>query len=97
MSYALFCAHCGEIWGRVHRGTGWYTLQRPCERHGSAAELGGSFLNRYDPFDFNETLGGFLLAHPDFARHEFRRHLEWYDANHPQLPKETPNGQQAPL
>jgi len=44
--YRYVCTGCGELWGRVELSTrgDYQILTLPCERHGTWAITGGSFL-----------------------------------------------------
>lgn len=95
MSFAFFCPGCGEVWGRVRRGQGWYVVSRWCEEHQSPSTVGGSFFQHFDwwpaaEFTFNERTGSaswglreFLRASPLLAAHEFKVHMAWADKVYP--------------
>jgi len=77
MSFALFCPHCGEIWGRVYRGEGWFSLSRPCEAHADASSIGGSFFQRYDWWPDFLRFEDWLRKFPRLLEYEAGVHLRW--------------------
>jgi hypothetical protein len=73
MSFALFCGRCGEVWGRVRRGSAWYCISRRCERHGEEF-VGGSFFQDYA---WHHDLDGLFRSSPHLLSHEFEVHMAW--------------------
>lgn len=69
-SWAFFCPHCGEIWGRAVRvspegSMHWIVMQRPCTAHGDGQMLIGQNLDECDSAILNREVFALLERYKD--------------------------------
>ena len=82
---AMFCAKCGEVWGKVDRGVEqWTVCNTRRERHGDAWRVGGSFLpDLLWPGSSGagqvkwDVVAAMMKGNPLLAAHELNAHLAW--------------------
>ena len=100
-SLALFCATCGDIWGRVHcEGQSWIVESVPCEKHSPAnvPEWGrwpGSFLNPLLTKDLVGLDGWPTCVEvlpPELIKREFELYIDYLVK---EISYESENSQQA--